>query len=251
MTVPGSLVRSLEDPTLTPETQTAAELPGPLLRHLRPLGHEVILWQSAAAQLLAWRDKGRFDERLTAFLRRWHPRAKPSKGASGGRFTLLLQEHPGGWWLTQSSLGWLNDPAWASLLHLPALRPAWSSLLRASHLEHLRRMIPQAWFLDSAPLPPGSVIAGLGIPRWTALPGLGGSFLLHHARQALTAQLPAREWLAALEQALAAGEEILVTQPPSNDGQILARYTQDEDGTRLESAWMAGASGQPIQLRVL
>ena len=156
MPVPESLVRSLEDPTLTPETQAVVDLPRPLLKHLRPLGHEIHLWQSAARQLLAWMDKGRFQTELGAFLQRWRPRTEPASEPPEGPFTLLLHEHPEGWRLTQSSLGWVNDPAWAAFLYLPALRSSWSALLRASHLEHLRQMIPQTWLLDDTPPPPGS-----------------------------------------------------------------------------------------------
>lgn len=243
MPVPESLVRSLEDPTLTPETQAAVELPKSLLKHLRPLGHEVILWQSAARQLLAWLDKGRFTGDSGAFLQRWKPRMEPPAEAAEGPFTLLLHEHTDGWQLTQSSLGWMNDPAWAALLHLPALRPAWSSLMRASHLEHLRQMLPQTWFLDSATLPPGSVIAGLGIPGWAGLPGLGKRFHLHRAGRELTNQLPAEEWKAAIEQSLATGEELLVIPPPVAAACLLARFSRNKDGIRLESAWAAAPAG--------
>lgn len=243
MPVPESLVRSLEDPTLTPETQAVIELPRPLLKHLRPLGHEILLWQSAARQLLAWMDKGRFTGETGAFLQRWRPRTEPAGAPPEGPFTLLLHEHPEGWRLTQSSLGWVNDPAWAAFLHLPALRSSWSALLRASHLEHLRQMIPQAWLLDDTPPPPGSVIAGLEIPAWSGLPGLGKRFRLHQAGLDLTAQLPAQEWKAAIERSLAAANEILVTPPPADSACLMARFICDKDGTRLESAWMAEAAG--------
>jgi hypothetical protein len=251
MSVPESLVRSLEDPTLAPETQAVVELPRPLLKHLRPLGHEILLWQSAARQLLAWMDKGRFEAELGTFLQRWKPRTEPSSMTAEGPFTLLLHEHPEGWRLTQSSLGWVNDPAWAAFLHLPALRPSWSALLRASHLEHLRQMIPQAWLLDDMPLPPGSVIAGLEIPGWSGLPDIGKRFRLHQTGRELTVQLPAQEWKAAIEQSLATGQEILVTPPPEDAACLLARFTRDKDGTRLESAWTADASGRACLARDL
>lgn len=243
MTVPESLVRSLEDPTLAPETQTVVDLPRPLLKHLRPLGHEILLWQSAARQLLAWMDKGRFTGETGAFLHRWRPQNEPAAVPPEGPFTLLLHERPEGWRLSQSSLGWVNDPVWAAFLHLPALRSSWSALLRASHLEHLRRMLPQAWLLDDTPLPPGSVIAGLEIPAWSRLPGLGKRFRLHRAGLELTAQLPAQEWKTAIERALAAGNEILVSPPVEDSACLLARFISDKDGTRLESAWTTEAAG--------
>ena len=243
MPVPESLVRSLEDPTLTPETQAVVDLPRPLLKHLRPLGHEIHLWQSAARQLLAWMDKGRFQTELGAFLQRWKPRTEPASAPPEGPFTLLLHEHPEGWRLTQSSLGWVNDPAWAAFLHLPALRSSWSALLRASHLEHLRQMMPRAWLMDDMPLPAGSVIAGLEIPAWSGLLGIGKRFRLHQAGLELTVQLPAQEWQTAIERSLAAGNEILVTPPPEDSACLLARFTCDKDGTRLESAWTSEAAG--------
>lgn len=251
MPAPESLVRSLEDPTLTPETQTVVELPRPLLKHLRPLGHEVILWQSAARQLLAWLDKGRFAGDTGAFLQRWRPRTEPPAGEAQGPLTLLLHEHPEGWRLTQSSLGWANDPAWAALLHLPALRPAWLSLMRASHLEHLRQMLPRAWFMDDSPLPPGGVIAGLEIQGWTGLPGLGKRFRLHQAGLDLTVQLPAQEWQNAIERSLAAGNEILVTPPPEDSACLLARFIHDKEGVRLECLWTAEAPGRASLARDL
>jgi hypothetical protein len=247
MPVPESLVRSLEDPTLKPETQAVVDLPRPLLKHLRPLGHEILLWQSAARQLLVWMDKGRFQTELGAFLHRWKPRTEPASGAAEGPFTLLLHEHPEGWRLTQSSLGWVNDPAWAAFLHLPALRSSWSALLRASHLEHLRQMIPGAWLLDDTPPPPGSVIAGLEIQGWTGLPGLGKRFRLHQAGLELTVQLPPQKWQAAVERSLAAGNEILVTPPPEDSACLLARFIHDKEGVRLESTWTAEAPGQASQ----
>ena len=62
-----------------------------------------------------------------------------------------------------------SHPTWQALLHLPALRDFWTAELRASHHAHLLQVIPHAWCMDPTPLPPGSVIAGLGITSWDGL----------------------------------------------------------------------------------
>ncbi|HCN76725.1 MAG TPA: hypothetical protein DIT13_05975, partial [Verrucomicrobiales bacterium] len=66
-------------------------------------------------------------------------------------------------------------PRWQALLRLPALRAFWVAELRASHHAHLLKMTPHVWLMDETPLPPGSVIAGLGIPDWSHLPRLAGT----------------------------------------------------------------------------
>jgi hypothetical protein len=56
------------------------------------------------------------------------------------------------------------------LLHLPALRSFWKTSMRASRLRRLQKVLPKAWPLDSASVPAGAVISGLGITSWTQLP---------------------------------------------------------------------------------
>lgn len=75
--------------------------------------------------------------------------------------------------LTQDQIwlqGGLNDlpgmPLERALLHLPALRGFWRQELRLHHFDELRAIVPQAWVMDEAAVPPGAVIQGLGITAW-------------------------------------------------------------------------------------
>lgn len=151
----------------------------PAWKDLRPFGYECSRWLQAMTMLQTrWR-KRRFSPELQAFLDLWMPLEKIettlpetfdiSRDASG------LQ--------AEGNLGLVTQPVWQALLHLPALRDFWTAELRASHFAHLLQMIPQAWCLDSEPLPPGSVIAGLGISGWHELARLeeGGLKLARHS----------------------------------------------------------------------
>jgi len=229
MPVPEIFSTCLRVPALTPEVAARGELPKALLKHLRPLGHEVALFEAAAVQVMSRLEKGRFEPALADFLQRWRPGVLPL-GDSNQLLILLLKESTHGWQLAGSSLDWLNDPAWAALLHLPALRAFWAANLRASHLDHLRQVMPQAWFMDHTPLPPGSVIAGLGIGSWAELPHLReqGRGLIIDGQ---AADFP-------IDQALKSGSAILL-EPPFGPGTILARYHRGADGIQLEAAWQA------------
>jgi hypothetical protein len=227
MPVPEVFSHSLRDPIFTPQGVARAELPSSVLKHLRPLGHEVVLFQAAAEHLLTRLGKGRFEASLAEQLRLWYPKTIPSKNDEE-HFTLLVTEGRYGWQIMASSLDWLNDPAWAALLHLPALRTFWSAYVRGSHLDHLRQTLPQAWFMDDTPLPPGCVISGLGIASWAELPRLdqqGRGFII---------QNPPID----MDQAQKRNGAIL-TEPPSGQHHILARYHHGAEGIRLDAAWSA------------
>lgn len=76
-----------------------------------------------------------------------------------------------------SRLWWCDDmavrPLEQALLHLPALRGFWRQELRARHFQALKSIVPKAWLKDqTAAVPPGAVISGLGIPGWDHLPRL-------------------------------------------------------------------------------
>ncbi|MCB1210563.1 MAG: hypothetical protein KDK97_14630 [Verrucomicrobiales bacterium] len=64
----------------------------------------------------------------------------------------------------------IADPRHWALLHLPGLRSWWTPVLRSTHFESLRALVPNAWTVEDAKLPPGSVIVGLDIPDWSHLP---------------------------------------------------------------------------------
>lgn len=238
-------------PVLPPAAPQAAGIqPATLracLRHLQPLGHEVSLLQQASRQLWRKLEKGRFEPALQAWLQPWSPAAPPPE-ALPACFTLLLTSGAQGWQLAGSSLPWLRDPAWAALLHLPALRPFWAGALRASHLQHLRQVLPQAWFLDPAPLPPGSVIAGLGVPSWAqALQLPGRSFSLHGQGPATPESLAAA--LGSPRSLLTEASPLFTDpaepaaeggEPPPAPPALLARYQHDASGIHLEAAWASG-----------
>ncbi len=57
-----------------------------------------------------------------------------------------------------------------ALLHLPGLRQAMRRELRYARYDRLARVLPRVWWVTNDTLPPGSVIAGLGITAWNELP---------------------------------------------------------------------------------
>lgn len=138
----------------------------PARRDFAPLGYEVARWLDAMTLLQTrWR-KQTLAASLQTFLDRWLPR--DAVGALPEVFELGLC----GGWLQAAPLPAVHDPRWQALLHLPALRAFWIASLRAAHSQHLQQHVAPAWCLDPTPLPPGSVIAGLGIGAWDELPAL-------------------------------------------------------------------------------
>ncbi len=185
----------------------------PARRALAPLGYEASRWLDAMTLLQTrWR-KQVFAPPLQAFLDRWLPR--DPVGSLAEVFELGLE----GDWLNAAPLPSLLDPRWQALLHLPALRAFWIAGLRAAHAEHLQASVTPAWCLDPAPLPPGSVIAGLGIGSWHELPAL-------RAQGEQLAEVPVGSDL------------VLRREPPPGAERFGARYRRREDGKIvLEQAW--------------
>lgn len=136
----------------------------PVRKDLRSLGYECRRWLEAQKMLQTRVAKGRFSETVLAFLHAWMP-AEAVQVADAESFELHHSESG----LISPELPGLGNPAWQALLHLPALREFWTAELRAAHYQHLVKMIPQAWCMDATPLPPGAVIAGLGISTWEEL----------------------------------------------------------------------------------
>lgn len=197
-----------------PDTPTAP-LPEdhPARRALAPLGYEVARWLNAMTLLQTrWR-KQALAAPLQAFLNRWLPREVV--GALPEVFELGLC----GGWLNAAPLPALLDPRWQALLHLPALRTFWIASLRAAHAQHLQQHVAPAWCLDPAPLPPGSVIAGLGIGSWDELPTL----------QALGESLT---------EVTVGADRVLRREAAPEAEAFTARYRRREDGKIvLEQAW--------------
>lgn len=238
--VPETFAACLREPNLTPPANAPAGLPRSVLKQVKPLGHEIGLWAGAIQRLKTRLEKGRFSPELTAFLQSYWPNQQAD--LCTGSFGLLLREGRQGWQLVGGSSLWLNDPAFAALLHLPALRPAWAADIRASHLEHLWQIIPHAWFLDPTSLPPGSVIGGLGIPSWQHLPSLHGRGRTFETPPAtrLTDSLSQEEWQTAIQQALETSS--VLREQPSSGSWLLAQYTAGADGTHFQAAWIEEAA---------
>lgn len=140
----------------------------PAWKALRPFGHELVRWRHASGALQQrWR-KGRLPAPLTEFLERWMPRQAVAEEMPEAFEVRLGDDRLH----VEGPLSAVADPRWQALLRLPALRDFWVAELRAAHLAHLLEMVPPVWCMDGAPLPPGAVIAGLGIHDWRQLPEL-------------------------------------------------------------------------------
>lgn len=173
----------------------------PLRKDLPPLGHETALWLRAMRLLRLRLDKGRLPAPLAAFLERWMPRAEPQAELPAS-FKIRLEASL----LASGADPALADARWHALLRLPGLRAFWMAELRASHYGHLLRMCRRAWLMDETPLPPGSVIAGLGIPDWSHLPRLAGQGRLFSRHE------------------FENGAAVLIEAPPGRGGSVTARY---------------------------
>lgn len=185
----------------------------PLSKDLPPLGHETVLWLRAMRLLRLRLEKGRLPAPLTAFLGRWMPRAEPQAELPAS-FEIRLEASL----LASGADPALEDPRWHALLRLPALRGYWVAELRASHYEHLLRLSRRAWLVDETPLPPGSVIAGLGIPDWSHLPRLAGQGR-HFTRHELEN-----------------GDHVLIETPPCPGSSITARFERQDGRIELSDA---------------
>jgi len=189
----------------------------PSRRDLAPLGYEVARWLDAMTLLQTRARKQAFDATLQVYLERWLPR--DPVGPLPESFVLGLQ----GGWLNAALLPSLLDPRWQALLHLPALRTFWIASLRAGHAQHLQQCVAPAWCLDPTPLPPGSVIAGLGINAWAELPRL-------RDRGERLTEVPV-------------GPDFVLSREPPPDAEVFsARYRRREDGRIvLDQAWRRDA----------
>lgn len=110
----------------------------------------------------------------------------------------------------------LEEKMWFALFWLRPLRDFWIRELSARHFEKLQRVIPYTWMLDPAPLPQHAVIPKLEVNDWRELAGFsqkqrelilkisGFSELAWGSRSvSLAADMPHKDWAAALDHALA------------------------------------------------
>jgi hypothetical protein len=223
---------------MPPVTVTPAET-----KRLETCGHHVSLWAAAAQRLLARLHAGRLRAELSDWLLVWQPESHPTPMQEGDELSIVFSEVEDRWLVQESSLPWLGDPFWHAWLHLPALRSGWSAELRASHLQSLRAMIPPAWCMDPTPLPPGTVIAGLGIASWqklTALRQKGMAFAIlfpgeKSAVQELHPDQPMEAWQDAIEAALQHPRTILMPGWPSPKRRLGASFSSQAGRIQMTS----------------
>lgn len=92
-------------------------------------------------------------------------------------------------------------PWWTAFLRLRSLRDFWEAELRRSAWEQLVALLPDAWLLDRAPLPPGAVIPRLEITDWNEPPSTMGD------EQNFGVQRADGEWITADDAATAAARD--------------------------------------------
>ena len=110
----------------------------------------------------------------------------------------------------------LEEKMWSAFLWQEQLRPFWREHLGEGMLAALQAVMPRTWLLDARPLPPHAVIPELGINDWREMARfsqkqrelvlkLSGFHEQAWGARSVTVghDLPATEWAAAVERALA------------------------------------------------
>lgn len=198
------------------ESDWLTQLPRPQRQAVESAGYRLVRWTAARAVLQTRVTKGRLPGALGEFLTHWLPAAPANTGGelrlsfghTEDRTRLKLVGGDGA--LAISTLE-------HALLHLPALRPFWRQELRQRHFDALRSLVPQAWLLDPAQIPPGAVIQGLGTPSWEQP---GPEWEVRDRTGAAR-----HDW----SQALAARDSILSHRPAANV-MLHARYERTAPG---------------------
>ncbi len=115
-----------------------------------------------------------------------------------------------------------NAPRWLALLRLRPLREVWERELRRDTLQALLNLLPDAWMLDSTPVPEGAVLPRLEIAAWSDLPSSSSPirrFVIVPAdtwddTSALDDTLPRASWSPTLQLALGTpAPHVLVSLP--------------------------------------
>lgn len=143
------------------------QLPWSQREAVESAGYRALRWAAARKVLETRVNKGRIAGDLGVFLAHWLSFA-PRQTASG-ELWLLFDCMPYHIRLVAGGEALVASPLERALLHLPALRPFWSQELRRQHFEALKAVVPQAWLLDTAAIPPGAVMQGLGVSSWEQL----------------------------------------------------------------------------------
>lgn len=137
-------------------------------------GYRVMRWMAAREVLQARVTKGRIAGPLGDFLAHWLSLA-PVKGADSDLWlSFNYAQDQAELKLVGGSSMLAHSPLEQALLHLPALRSFWGQELRQQHFVALRSLVPQAWLMDPAQVPPGAVIQGLDTVSWERTPQLWG-----------------------------------------------------------------------------
>lgn len=182
----------------------------PQRESLESAGYRIVRWMAAREVLQARVTKGRIAGTLGEFLTHWLSLASPDEAVDE---LWLSFDHE--LKLNGGNAGLATSPLERALLHLPALRSFWSQELRRQHFAALRALVPQAWLLDPAGVPPGAVIQGLGAPSWAHTSDLDGE--IHNLR----GRLPENR-----DAALASRDSIWIARP-SGGVKLNARYGRD------------------------
>ena len=118
---------------------------------------------------------------------------------------------------------------------LPGLRARWERLLRLSHYTSLQQVLPWAWEINPAPVPPGAVIHGLDLCQWSDLPRWHGrrAFLLlgrdfPPGGLRLDANVSVESWRAAIAQAApSVPEPPLLVEISARQGAVVEAVYRD------------------------
>lgn len=142
----------------------------------------------------------------------------------------------------------LEEKLLMAFLWMPALEDFWREHLGPATLAALRRVFPRTWIVDATPLPPHAVIPELGINDWREMARFSQkqrelvlkiSGFHEHAWGArgvyVGHDLPAAEWAAAIERALASfPANPFILQRFEKSRLVDARYFDFEAGAERE-----------------
>lgn len=125
--------------------------------------------------------------------------------------------------------------------------------MRRSHFTRMSLLLPWAWAVEPAPVPPGAVIRGLDIACWEDLPVWRGrrSFLLLSAaagchRLRLDAALSADAWRGAIQTALRPSSEAFLVEVAGAGSQMIeATYVKRGGRIELEGLKEPAEGGAP------
>lgn len=197
------------------------QLPRSQREAVESAGYRIARWVAAREVLQARVAKGRIAGPLGDFLAHWLSLAPANEADSELWLSFDYALDPAKLKLAGGSATLAKSPLEQALLHLPALRPFWSQELRQQHFVALRTLVPQAWLLDSAQVPPGAVIQGLGTVSWDRIPQMrGGEWEIRDSKG-----LAHTDW----PLALTAQDSILISRSASNVV-LNARYGRNDAG---------------------